>query len=140
MYVLLWHARPKKNVLQIGITFKNNWKKLSLRNWSVKNWSLNWSRNWLINWSRTYSEIDQEPKLDLNKRTAKSKYIWVLKYFKLNILKFSVGKRLFRSSGYVILLYGQSCSSFNRIVLWTVKNKNVFLLIHSFLYLLERPP
>ena len=51
-----------------------------------------------------------------------------------------MGKRLFRSSGYVILLYGQSCSSFNRIVLWTVKNKNVFLLIHSFLYLLERPP
>ena len=131
MYVLLWHARPKKNLLQIGITLKNNCKKLSLRNWSVKNWSLNWSRNRLINWSRTQIGLEQE--------NCKNKYIWVLKYYKLNILKFSVGKRLFKSSRYVILLYGESCSSFNRIVLWTVKNKNVFLLIHSFLHLFERP-
>ena len=73
-------------------------------------------------------------------KNCKNKYIWVVKYYKLDIVKFSSPKRLFKSSRWVIQLYGLSCSNFNRTVPLTVKNKNIFLLICSFFAFVPKSP
>ena len=88
--------------------------------------------NLIRNWPRTQIGLEH------NKKT-KTKYIWVVKYYKLDIVKFSSTKRLFKSSRWVIQLHGLSCSSFNRTVPLTVKNKNIFLLICSFLHSFQSP-
>lgn len=62
--------------------------------------------------------------------------------YKLDIVKFSSGKILFKSSRCVIqlYLYGPSCLRFNRTEPLTAKIEKNFLLVHCFVFFVAYVP